>query len=273
MRCGAHGDNLTISAPINRPRPYCSQRGLRAHFLTCECAVVHTSASPPAPPPQSLSDQTPRSTEYKPSQCPLKTHIFSLWVSSAELARPQSAHTLRSGVHDAAHSQSRRRVHQAPLGHNTRLVHHCHTTLAVCMPSTAAPCTSVRTGLGQGNNTTASPLGSQVFPSRFSTPPSFSLLHPKTERAATGPHAVSSQNWPLTLQNRILEESKMSQCYATMVCGLRADSGMTEQETSHKQARHAIPPLSQFEFRALAVRKDMKNACLPHKNMRHAVTT
>ena len=68
-------------------------------------------------------------------------HPSSLGLSSTtpsrfKLVRPRSTHSLRSGVHDAVRSKNRRRVHQEPLGQNTRLVHHCHTTVAVWKPST-----------------------------------------------------------------------------------------------------------------------------------------
>ena len=157
-------------------------------------------------------------------------HLFTLGLSDTtpsrfKLVRPRSTHSLRSGIQDAVHSKNRRRVHQVPLGHNTRLVHHCHTTVAVCKSSTTS-CTSVRTRLGQGNNTTASPLGSQVLPSRFSTYPRFPLLLSSTKRAATASQTMSCQTWPWTLQHRRLDFTKMFFCCQVGVCGLRADSGM-----------------------------------------------
>ena len=66
-------------------------------------------------------------------------HLFTVGLSSStpsriKLVRPRSTHSLRSGVHDAVHSKNRRRVHQEPLGHNTRLVHHC--IMRVCADAT-----------------------------------------------------------------------------------------------------------------------------------------
>ena len=158
------------------------------------------------------SNQTRRQDplEYNAFRVPAQDATYSPWglsrttPSRFKLVRPRSTHSRRSGVHDAAHSQSRRRVHQEPLGHNTLQVHNAqsHTTVAVCKPSTAARCTSLRRRLGQGHG----------FPPPPSVLPLPLSLRPRTKRAATGPHAVSDQNWPFTLQNRILEESKMSQC-------------------------------------------------------------
>ena len=161
-------------------------------------------------------------------QAPLQNNVFcsarsrrassSLWVSStprrqvSNLSRPTSTHALTqiSILTTPSTPESSRHFHQklSWSQHPRSQSHQGHTALAVCKPSTTAPCMSVRTRLGQVNNTTASPLGTQVLPSRFSTPSTppprspgrnvRQLLH-RQRRARTGP-------W--TLQYRRLDVVK-----------------------------------------------------------------
>ena len=121
------------------------ERCTRGHSWTHGCAKVHMSPLPSPVPPQI------QPLEYNALCVPAQdAHLFTVGLSGTtqsriKLVRPRSTHSFRSGVHDAVHSKNRRRVHQEPLGHNTRLVHHCHTTVAVWKPSTTVSYTSVRT--------------------------------------------------------------------------------------------------------------------------------
>ena len=138
------------------------------------CTRAHSLPSPV--PPQTQPDQTPMSTLVQRLACPLKTHTYSPLVSLAP-RRPGSnlwdlqAHTHLDLVFTTLVTPRAADAFTKSLLVTTPSNSESHTTVAVWKPSTTAPCTIMRRRLGQGNNTTASPLRSQVLPSRFSPPP------------------------------------------------------------------------------------------------------
>ena len=100
------------------------RRDVEAHWkcpCPAACSMVHMSPPPP-PPSQSHSDQTPRSTSVQRPPSARSSLFGSLQHNTVKfrtLKPNKHVHSLRSGVHDAVHSECRRHIHQEPLGHNT----------------------------------------------------------------------------------------------------------------------------------------------------------
>ena len=149
--------------------------------------MVHTSAPPSPELPQSQSDTKVHLSATR-SACPLKTHIFSLWASSTA---HRQVRTFKTNKHTHSLGSGFFTTPVTPRAADAFTKSHLVTTPSE--PTTATrqwrcasrPLLHHARLCGRDSdkaiNTTASPMGSQVHPSRFSTHPPLPALPPCDE--------------------------------------------------------------------------------------------